>query len=195
VLLLTAYTASAIVSGRANSFFLIYLFWWDEFIKLSIAFLHAWLVRNRVVDANTFISIIKGYFFFLFLYWIFIMVFFGLVFQWPMSIDTLVVTWQILFFDDPSFNIGLGIILLREINFLGDPSYRSNLLSSASQGMITLHISIIFGVLLWAAVEGKFDWVKLDFGKYSPHIYIFPFLLIKLIFDIRGIWMRRISAG
>jgi len=191
LLALTIITLVALRQGRITMFYLIYLFWVDEFLKSIFDAINYYFNRQNIINSIGFKRLVFSRLFFLFIYLIFIIIFFGLVIDWKTE-DSIITNFKIVYFKNTLFNLCVFSFLLREIfHFI---SYRNALKVPAhsvmSKGLFTLHISIIFGVFIWAFVTGKMWNEPIELGSYKTIIAIIPFLLIKLFFEILEIKSR-----
>lgn len=191
LLAFTVITLVALQQRKITMFYLIYLFWMDEFLKSIFDAITYYFNRQNIASPANFKRLVFSRFFFLFIYFIFIIVFFGLMIDWRTE-DAIITNFSIVFFKNSLFNLCLFSFLLREIlHFI---SYKNALKAPAhsimSKGLLTLHISIILGVFIWAIVSGKIGDTPINLGSYKTIVAIIPFLLIKLIFEILEIKSR-----
>lgn len=186
LLLFTAYTVYAIITGNVNVFFLIYIFWIDEFLKTLFDLFRYLFLKENIKDAIDFLNNLKARFFMLFLYFVFIVILYGFVFSFGETYESIGNNILILFFRDTAFNICFLTLLAREINGFIISIYKKDVISVSvnSSGIITLHVSIILGAFAWAAVNNKFDWININLGSLNNYIYIFPFIVIKFLFEM-----------
>lgn len=175
---MTLLTALAIHNKSVSVFYMIHLFWCDEVLRTIFDRLRYHFKRDQLENPVNFISNVKSRTFMLAIYFVFIFVFFCLMINWD-NTDLIFINLQALMFQHPLFNMSLITFLLREIYI-----YRNNIISNSyhllSRGVITLHISIIFGVIAWFLIKENFVFLK----PYLSIIAIVPFLLLKLFFEI-----------
>ncbi|MFD1062497.1 hypothetical protein ACFQ1Q_04505 [Winogradskyella litorisediminis] len=187
----TIITLIALKDGKITMFYLIYLFWIDEFIKTIFDLINFYFNRKNIENPEVYKQLSHSRFFMLFIYLIFILVFFGLMIDWKTE-DAVITNFSIIFFKNSLFNLCVFSFLLREVfHFI---SYKKALNAPAhsifSKGLITLHVSLILGVFLWAIINGKMGNNPIEFGSYKTIVAIVPFLLIKLIFELLEIKNR-----
>lgn len=192
---LCAFAFYSLISENGNIFYIVYLFWFDELIRTISLYIQSKIyLRNNNNDTafKTDFRFIKGRFFMLFIYSIFIVLVFGIFFNiFQKNLPILTENVLIVTFKNISFNICLMIAIVREIITI---RANSKLISNykpdiqlMSTNIMTLHISIILGGLFWAFVNGKIGNYKLDLGIFQPYAIGIPFFVIKLFFDIRAV--------
>lgn len=190
LLLFTAYTIYVILSGEANLFFIIYLFFLDEVIKNVFILIKSIRYNLLGYDVSEIKIALKSRFFMLFIYSVFIILIFGIFFSlMNATMEQFTRNMMILFFKDVYFNISITIIILREGTNLFIDLKRAKKednfkITGIDSGMIVLHLSIILGGFMWFLTSGKFEYFQLSFGKYNSMAIIFPFLVIKFLFDL-----------
>ena len=184
-------TILALLEDETSIFYIIYLFWMDEFVKTIFDGLQYYLNKKRITDPKAFRAILNGRFFMLLIYVVFIIVLFGFVMDWGNQ-NAIILNLEVLFFKNTLFNLTVFGFLIREIIQYLD--IRKKLLVPIhpimSKAMMTLHISIILGVFIWALLSGKFGVDPINLGVYQTVAAITPFLLIKLFFEISEIKVR-----
>ncbi len=182
LIVMTCITIMAIYSKQITVFYIIYLFWCDEFLKTIFDGLRYRFKKEQIQNPTNYILNIKNRFFMLLIYLVFIIVCFGLILDWN-NTDLVLGNFEVFFFKNTLFNISLITFLLREIYL-----YKNNLLvlnshHLLSSGIITLHISLILGIMLSFLVKKEF----FVFENYVAVFAITPFLLLKLYFEIQEI--------
>lgn len=178
---MTVFTLIAIAKGQITVFYVIYLFWWDELLKTIFDVVALVTKHRQIPDSKSFRFSLQGRFFFLAIYIVFIVVFFGFLIdhdQGQQMIDNL----EIFFFKNPWFTFTIIGFFIRELSeFLTQSENEIHSLDTLSPGIITLHISIILGGFLF----GFFTWNKdatIDIALTRIAL-ILPFLLLKLFFE------------
>lgn len=175
-------TLVAIYNKNITVFYIIYLFWWDEFLKTVFHRLRYHFKKDLFQNPVQVLNGIKARLFFLFIYIVFIIVIFGLVINWK-DHDLIIMNLEVLFFKNTFFNITLFTFLLREMAIYQIGSDQITFNTSLSKGVITLHISIVLGILLWFLVSKKF----ILFTDHAVIFSIIPFLLLKIFFEVMEI--------
>jgi len=194
MLLFSAYAIYSIVYYNANLFFIIYLFWFDELIRNVSMYIQVKMHQENPKIVKEFtkqeaLSNVKSRFFFLFVYSVFIVIVFGLFFHLDKDDkDALIRNIHIFMFQDMAFNICLMIAIVREIIEIRaaklhkyEPLPPFNAMSGH---LLTLHLSIIFGGLMWALTSGKFENFSFSLGSFNRYAIILPFFIIKFWVDL-----------
>lgn len=176
---MTILTIVAVASKNISVFYIIYLFWWDEVLKSIFDLLKNWSKRHQLENPKSYSSNIGGRFFFLSIYIVFIIVFFGLMID-SKNTDMIGLNFEVFLFMNPLFNFSLLSFLLREIYLFRHPEEQIKTHHLLSRGIITLHISIILGILMWAFVSLKLQHLE----TYATIFAVIPFLLIKVLFEV-----------
>ena len=190
LLFFTALTIAAVVMQEITIFYVIYIFWWDEFIKTGFDFLCYLFNKKEIKHPLVFKSSIGSRFFMLFIYIVFIIVCFGFIIEWGTS-NSIYKNGQILLFQNIYFNISLISFIAREIYVYRNKiqNINTSMLNIMSGSIITLHLSIILGLLLWAVATKKLGSLPFELQNYSAILAIVPFLILKFLFEwtaIRG---------
>ncbi|AJR02782.1 hypothetical protein [Siansivirga zeaxanthinifaciens] len=183
---MTLITVLAIYNKQITVFYILYLFWWDEFLKTVFDRLRYQLKRNQLVNAVVQLSNTKSRLFMLMIYLVFIIVFFGLILDWNHS-DLVLSNFEIFFFKNALFNFSLLTFLLREIYKFRSDSHIGLTHHLLSPGVITLHVSLILGILLSFFLKKEF----IVFENYVAVLAIIPFLILKLFFEIKEIQYKQ----
>ena len=179
---MTIITVLAIYNEVISVFYLMYLFWWDELLKTCFDWIK-YFSRKKVLNIPAaYLNNIRTRFFFLMIYIVFIIVFFGLMIDWNTS-DLLINNFQVFFFRNPLFNLSIITFLAREVYLFVNESQQVVGHHMLSKGILTLHLSLIFGIFLWFLFTSKLDL----FEDYINIIAILPFLILKVIFEVREI--------
>lgn len=193
MLLFSAYAIYSVVYQHSSIFFIIYLFWFDELIRNVSALIQ---VKMHLEDPATktetsksrALSAIKSRFFLLFVYAIFIVLVFGIFFNLSKEKTAdLVTNIKIIMFRDLGFNLCIMIALVRETLQI-KIAHKNRNAPIAGYGvmganLLTLHLSIVLGGLLWASINGQFSGFKLNLGTFNQYAIILPFFIVKLLVD------------
>ena len=193
----TLLTCVAVATKQITIFYVIYVFWWDEIIKTFFDLFRYVFRKNEIKDRLAYKEKIRLRFFMLSLYIVFIVVCFGFVIDWS-NTDAIAKNAQVLLFRNIYFNISLLSFIGREMYVFSNKVIQENDLgrNTMSNGIITLHVSIILGILLWALTSKKFDiTLPVSLEAYSTTLAIVPFLIIKFLFDWSGIRSRKKALG
>lgn len=182
---MTLFTIIAVANKSISVFYIIYLFWWDELLKSVFDVLKYVFKKPYISNPKSFFLDTKGRFFFLMIYIVFIIVFFGFMIDWKNK-DMVGLNFEVFLFMNPLFNFSLISILLREIYLFRHPEESIITHTAFSSGIITLHVSIILGILLWAFITLKLQYLE----SYAVVLSIIPFMLLKVFFEIQEIKYR-----
>lgn len=188
----TGLTIAALTLQQITIFYLIYVFWWDEIIKTIADEFRLILRKNEIEDPEQFKAAVKTRFFMLFLYVVFIIICFCFMIEWNTK-NSLYANIEILLFKNVYFNISLLSFAAREIYVYSNKKIVK--IASAhgimSKGIITLHVSIILGILIWAVAAKKLGSIPFEIESYSTVLAIMPFLIIKFLFEWSEIRSKR----
>lgn len=186
LLVFTALTIAALVVQEITIFYVIYIFWWEEFIKTIFTSFKYYFRKNEIEDSKSYKVEFQARFFMLFIYLVFIIVCFGLIMDWA-SQEIISTNFEIFLFQNLYFNISLISFIGRELYVFSNKKNPIQSTSAFSSGTITLHVSIILGILLWAVATKKLGSLPLSLEAHSTILAIVPFILIKFLFDCLAI--------
>ena len=178
---MTLITVFSIVNEQTTVFYILYLFWFDEFIRTFFDRLKYHFKKSQIQNLPEFLKSNKDRFFMLWIYFVFIIVFFGLIIDWK-KYEIIGTNFSVLFFQNSFFNCSIATFLVRETYLFGNDKNIVESKNLLSNGIIILHISLIFGILFWFLSTKKF----LFFQEYATLISIIPFLLLKIIFELKS---------
>ena len=181
LLCMTIITFFSVLDRLTTVFYILFLFWCDEFVRTFFDLINYFFRKDNIDDVAKYLSNVKSRFFFLFVYLVFIIVFFGLILEWEKS-DLVVENLSVLFFKNNLFNLTIIIFIIREFYFFQKYKIQLQSKTIVSNGIITLHISIVLGILFWFISTQKI----LLFKEYATVISIIPFLLLKIVFEIKS---------
>lgn len=178
-LIFTGLTILSVLNGQTTVFYLIYFFWWNELLRLiSDKLFHT---RNpRAVLSNPKNTGIIESFIQMGIYFIFIVVFFGFLANWNNTV-LLMINMDILFFQNPFFNINLVFVASERIYLHKSKLPLKVSFGSFTPNMIVLHVSIILGAVLMFFVVRSFPDTFTPTNLWGSVIIVLPFLLIKLL--------------
>jgi hypothetical protein len=185
---MTCFTVLAIYNKQISVFYIIYLFWCDEFLKTLFDRLRYYFKKDKLQSPTNYLSNNKSRLFMLMVYLVFIIVCFGLMLDWN-NTDLILGNFEVFLFKNTLFNFSLISFLLREVYlYRNDHSVLlpHHLLSS---GIITLHVSLILGITFSFLIKKEF----VVFENYIAVIAIIPFLILKLFFEIQEIKLNNKS--
>ncbi|WP_299248326.1 hypothetical protein [uncultured Cytophaga sp.] len=184
VLFFGGLTIAAIVTKEITIFYVIYVFWWDELIKAIFETIKLSFQGNQIEDVAAFKIQLYVRFFMLFIYVVFILICFGFLIDWNIK-DNVSKNIDVFIFRNIYFNLSLLTFIGREVYVYANTFHsKVNVANVFTKGGLTLHLSIIFGMLLWGLSTNKIgSFMPESFSSYSYIVSIIPFFIIKFIFD------------
>ncbi|MCB0399899.1 MAG: hypothetical protein KDD26_09820 [Winogradskyella sp.] len=177
-LIFTLLTALSIGYGQTTVFYVIYFFWWNEFIRIivrSLFYRHNKGSRENQIGSN----FMFGSLFMMFIYLVFIIVFFGIVANWDHSEITLT-NMEILFFKNWFFNINLLFVIIEHIYINLNKEAITASIGHFTSNMVVLHISIILGGVIMFFIVKPFPETFSPDNLWTSVLIILPFLLLKM---------------
>lgn len=165
----------SLLIGDSTIFYLIYLYWWQELIASAIEGIY--YAKNSEaypeIPGNPF----WPRFFLLFVYFVFIIIFFGLVSDWGND-QRIKKNLEIFFFRDLFFIINLVGLLMNDWLHKSSATHRLMISSDPFKGiMFVMHISIILGGTTlfigntaWAGLPFLFIKAYVDFKQQNKEI-------------------------
>lgn len=183
MVVMTLLTIMSVYDGKSTVFYIIYLFWWNEVLSILINTFFDKLYKRpkqpKEFSAGSPAGIL------LTVYWLFIIIIFGLITNWS-NTNVLWANFEIMFFKNIYFNLNL-LFIITEISFF-NIQYKNSLPAQASSGitanMIILHISIILGAFLLFLVVKKFPNVFTPENTWASLLIISPFLLLRFLVQL-----------
>lgn len=170
-------TALAVVNGQTTIFYIIYFFWWIEFIRVIVDQLFYKKNENAVLVSGVHSSFI-GHLFLMGIYVVFIVVFFGIIANWDNQEITLL-NFEILLFKNWFFNINLIIVLVQRIYLHASKQELIIPMGLFTPNMIVMHISIIVGGLIMFFIVKQYPEIFTPENLWGSVIVILPFLILK----------------
>lgn len=178
IITLLIITIFGIIQGQVTVFYIIYLFWFQELLRTLVDLFHVILHKKTAQDKIIALRLAFGNFFLLFIYFVFIVVTFGLMLNWGdkelMGQNILVIIFRNWF-----FNTNLLLFLLEYIYFRNQTDNSNLELKVFNRRHIILHISIIVGAFMQMAIAPRLHIV----GIWVSVVTIAPFLLLKILLD------------
>lgn len=181
LLSMTLFTVFSIIEKQTTVFYILYLFWCDEFLRTFFDGLNYFFRKKNIENLSKYLSNVKSRFFLLFVYVVFIVVIFGLVVDWK-NADLIIDNLSVLFFKNSLFNFTIITFICRELYFFLYNTTQLQSKSVLSNGIIILHISLVLGLFGWFLSTQKIDLFK----EYATLISIVPFLFLKVFFEIKS---------
>lgn len=178
LLIFACITVMSIINGTTSVFYLIYFFWWNELIRISVD--KFFIGRNKnIVNKSKMQDPGFGPYFQMGIYLVFIVVFFGVLANMK-NHEIFINNMGILFFQNVFFNINLLFVLAERIYLhkLQTPlKVETGIFTS---NMIVLHISIILGAIMMFFVVGKFPETFTPDNLWGSLLVALPFILLKM---------------
>lgn len=181
-----AITAFALYNESTSVFYLLYLFWFIEFLRTIInIFYRKWMTSKSEIKHKP--SKIFDNFFFLVLYFIFIVILFGFVLQ-NENTKIIQLNFQVIAFQNWYFNFNLLFFVASYI-FELYKNHTSVEEIDAESGMlnlsfITLHLSIILGALIWGFLIRPYpEYFTLE-NRLGMILIASPFLILQLLLNV-----------
>ncbi|MDG4714341.1 hypothetical protein [Winogradskyella marincola] len=177
-LIFTVLTALSVGYGQTTVFYVIYFFWWSEFIRIIIKSIFQRFNKNN--NSNQLeAKLMFGSLFMMLIYLVFIIVFFGLIANWNNSEITLT-NMKIMFFRNWFFNINLLFVLLEHIYINLNSNNTIAVFGQFTSNMLVLHISIILGGIIMFFIVKPFPETFSPDNLWCSVLIILPFLLLKM---------------
>ncbi|MGJ8743129.1 hypothetical protein [Polaribacter sp.] len=182
---MTVFTLWSIVNNEISVFYIIYLFWFHEFLRTIIKVAFYVFKKDKIAHQRAYWSTLKSKLFVLFIYFVFIIIFFGLMLDWKNS-DLIFINLEVFMLKNTMFNLTSAIFLVRELLlYYKDELLKFNGNIFLSRGVIILHISILLGMCIWAFLPKTM--YENTHSNIVSGIVIAPFLLLKLYFEINEV--------
>lgn len=172
------FTFLGILFSEITVFYLIYLFWLQEFIRTVFdSFL---IFKKRKDDSSSKAegSQIFGSYFLMFIYFIFIVVIFGFITASKES-NMIFENMRVLFFGNVFFNLNILFFIIEYYFHVKNNKTYTPKVSTFNSRHIILHVSIIIGAFIQMFFLVKFE---ID-GALGSALVATPFLLLKYFFD------------
>ena len=178
-LIFTGITVASILQGQSTVFYVLYFFWWNELIRIVVDRFSYKKNPNAQVEIT---DSIGSSLFMLGIYWVFLVLFFGLIANWD-DRELSLVNLRILLFQNWFFNANLIFVVLERLYLhLREQPLRISF-GGFTPNMILLHISIILGGILMFFVVRNFPDIFTPDNRWGSLLIISPFLLIRLGMD------------
>lgn len=178
----SAITIIALINKEITVFYMLYLFWWQAVIEVLANFIQ--LLRLNIPFRTAFANL-KDVGFLSGIYFVFIVVLFGIVFSYAND-DIIMINLQVITFHHLSFNLNillfLGIIIFKLIR--SEVNLNSIAFGIFTPKLIILHISIILGVLVHFGIRHFYP-ESFDESIYPYVVSAVPFLLLQIYFGWR----------
>lgn len=172
-------TIFALINKEITVFYMLYLFWWQALIEIFAKMIREYRITRSFSSAY---RSGKPTFFMMGMYWVFIVLLFGIVFPFG-NFDLFAINVQVLSFQNIPFVLNLGVmILVSTLQSNTKPGKDPIDFGPFSPKMIILHISIILGAFVHFGIRHYYP----ESFENSIYPYLFsaiPFLLLRTFFD------------
>ena len=172
-------TFISILNGKTTPFYIIYFFWWNEFIHLLVDKLLYKRNANAILTTNN-----NGFssFGLMGAYWLFIVVIFGIMANYD-NTKIVLINLEVLVLQNWFFNINLiGVAVGRIYLHLSKKAVEVNT-GAVSPNMVVIHISIILGAFVLFFVVRKFPITFTPDNFWGSILIVTPFMLLKMLID------------
>jgi hypothetical protein len=171
-------TIWGIVQNEVTVFYIVYLFWFQEFIRTVVDFVYLFLQQKRIREKLQFVQVAFGSFFVLFIYVVFILVLFGFMLNRDNG-KLLGNNVLVLLFRNWFFNINLLFFSAEYIYLRANADNRNPEMVVFNRRHIILHISILLGAFIQLVIVPEYQFEN----RWESVLVISPFLLLKYFLD------------
>lgn len=172
-------TGFSILNGQTTVFYILYLFWWYEWLRIIVDKFAYKKNPNAVFQKTQGDSLLHSVIPML-IYLVFIIVFFGIIANWQNK-EITIINAGILTFHNLFFNLNLVFILFERLVLHWTKQPLQVSFGAFTSNMIILHISIVLGALLMFFVIRKYPQIFVPENLWGSVIIISPFLLLRTI--------------
>lgn len=172
-------TGFSILNGQTTIFYVLYLFWWAEWLRIIVDKLACKKNPNAICQRENGGSVLHSLIPML-IYFVFIIVFFGIIANWQNK-EITIINIGILTFHNLFFNLNLAFILFERIALHWAKQPLQVSFGAFTPNMIILHISIVLGGLLMFFVVRNYPQVFTPENLWGSVILISPFLLLRML--------------
>ena len=178
IVFFTLVTFISILNGQSTPFYIIYFFWFNEFIHLVVDKL-LYKLNPKAFITNELNDNGFGSFVMMGIYWVFIVLVFGFIANFAND-QIFTVNLEVLVFQNWFFNINLiGVAAGRIFLHLAKKRVEVNL-GTFSPNMLVLHLSIIVGCVLLFFIVRKYPTLFTPDNFWGSVLIVSPFLLLKM---------------
>lgn len=171
-------TLLGVLNNEVTVFYIIYLFWFQEFIRTIVDFSYLLLQKKTLKEKFLFVKASSGNFFILYIYLIFIVLLFGFMLNWSNQ-ELLGKNIFVLVFRNVYFNANILFFLAEYIYYRSKADNTGLQLHIFNRRHIILHISIIVGAFIQLAFIPNYN---ID-NTWGSILVVLPFLLLKIFLD------------
>lgn len=171
-------TILGIVNEKVTVFYIIYLFWLQELIRTSVDSVFVFRQKKIVAEKGFFLKMAFASYFVLWIYFIFIIILFGIMLNWG-NIDLLGENIKVFMFKNWFFNINILVFAAEYLYFRSRADNSELEVFPFNRRHIILHVSIILGAVLQMIVTPRLD----INNQWASALVIMPFMLLKIWID------------
>ncbi len=171
-------TIWGVCRNEVTVFYVIYLFWFQEFVRTVVDFMYLFFQQKRIWGKLQFLQLAFGSFFILFIYVVFILLLFGFMLNRDNG-KLLGNNILVLMFRNWLFNINLLLFSAEYIYLRANADNRNLQLVIFNRRHIILHISILLGAFIQLVIVPAYPFEN----RWESALVILPFLLLKCFLD------------
>ncbi|SKA20583.1 hypothetical protein [Sediminibacterium ginsengisoli] len=169
-------TIWGVVQGQVTVFYIIYLFWAQELVRTVV---NSIVLNRKEGNTAAVYHQMKGSFFLLFLYVIFIVVLFGIILNWD-NLDLLKINLRILLLRNTYFNINMVLFGVQYYLYLRYNGLNHADIKAFNRSHLILHISIVIAGVIQMAVVKQYPAYFSGKELWGSALVVLPFLLLKI---------------
>lgn len=174
-------TIWGIIIGQVTVFYILYLFWFQLFIRTIIDILYALKYRQADGKKPSLFAIV-GSMFVYFCYFSLIVAFFGFLLNSD-NLDLVAINMKTLVLRNIGFDLNLLIFIVQYAFYRQQVGNKDIQIALFDKGHWILHISIILGVFIQMQLVKKHPEYFSGYELWGTAIVILPFLLLKILFN------------
>jgi len=176
----TVLTLLSVVNGQSTVFYLLYFFWWNEFVRLVVDRLCYKRNKNAVYEITRNNSFFESLFL-MGVYWVFLVVIFGFIAAVDSPDAVIITNMEVLMFHNWFFNINLIFVLLERWYLHQTQQPLHVYFDAFNPNTIVLHVSIIVGGALMFFVVRNYPEIFTPENRWGSALIILPFLLLRML--------------
>lgn len=180
LLIFIALTVAAVVNGQTSVFYILYLFWWSELLRIITDRL-CYKRNANAVNKTTGPLPVWTSLFILAIHFVFIVVLFGFIANWNNS-ELFALNMRVLFFKNVYFLGTLFFVVLQRVYLHWQQQPIQIVYGGFTPNILILHISIIFGGVLQMFIVNRFASFFTPDNLWGSALLLLPFLLLKIGF-------------
>lgn len=175
----TLLTLLSVWNGGATVFYVLYFFWWNEFIRIVVDGILAKKNPNAKIAPHANGTVLSSLFQ-MGIYLVFIVVLFAFLADWG-NREITIINIGILFFRNWFFNINLLMVFLQRIYLHKTKQEVAISSGNFTANMIVLHVSIVLGAGLMFGVVDRYPDTFTPDNLWASVLIILPFILVRAL--------------